>query len=89
MPSAIPGLKREIRFKKGDIKDNRKSSEWVKDSLSKVLKPGYEGARFFKVNNKRIFLNSRCFLKPIQFLEMFANTAKNKRLIKQLEKTES
>lgn len=78
-------MKREIRFKKGEIKDKKNSSEFLRNTMTKVLRPGFEGSRFFKVNNKRIFLNTRAFIKPVQFLEMFPNTAKYNRIIKQLE----
>ncbi|XP_055315526.1 uncharacterized protein LOC129575664 isoform X2 [Sitodiplosis mosellana] len=83
-PSSLPLLTRKFCFVKGDIKD-KKSSGWGRNLLGKLIKPGFETASFYRVKDTHIFLTIKCFEKPVQFYEMFPNTAKYARKIKQLD----
>lgn len=83
LPSIMPGLKRKIEFKKGDVKE-AKSLGWLKNLLGNFLKPGYESSNYYKVKNRKIFLTVKYFNTPAHLLEMFPNTAKYARKIKQL-----
>lgn len=81
LPSIIPTVTRKFYFNKGDIVD-KKPSKKAKKFLEKFLKPGFETVSFYKVKNKRLLLTIKCFQKPIQFFEMFANTEKYVRQVK-------
>lgn len=81
LPSIIPTVTRKFYFNKGDIVD-KKPSKKAKKILEKFLKPGFETVSFYKVKNKRLLLTIKCFQKPIQFFEMFANTEKYVRQVK-------
>lgn len=85
LPSPIPGLTKQFCFQKGDIKDKKSTKVWGRNLLLKIIRPGFETASFYKIKDKHIFLTIKCFEKPIQFFEMFANTAKYARRIKQLD----
>lgn len=85
LPGAIPGLTNRFAFEKGDIKDKKSTGDWGRNLLLKFIKPGFETASFYKIKDKPIFLTIKCFEKPIHFYEMFANTAKYARKIKQLD----
>lgn len=81
LPSFIPGTTRQFNFKKGDIVD-KKMSKKTNEFLAKILKPGFEKVSFYKIKNERLLLTVKCFQKPIQFFEMFANTEKYIRKLK-------
>lgn len=84
-PSAIPGLKRKLEFKKGDVKE-RKTTGWLKKLLGNFLKPGFESSNTYRVKNRKIFLSVPYFNTPAHLYEMFPNTAKYVRKVKQLTK---
>lgn len=76
-------MKRQIKFQKGDIKE-KKSMGWFKKFSENFVKPGYETAKFYKLQNKRILLTAKWFQTPGQLFEMFPNTMKYARKIKQV-----
>lgn len=85
VPSYIPFLKKKLHFKKGDVQ-NKDISETTQKVLKKILSPGFETATFYNVNNKKLLLTVKCFDKPIQFYEMFKNSKKFIRRLKQQQK---
>lgn len=82
LPSLIPGFNRTFFFKKGDIKDHPNQTEWGRTIMEKILPPGFQTASFYTIKNQRILLTLKCFERPIQFYEMFANTKKYVRKLK-------
>lgn len=80
-------MKRKFYFKKGDIQD-KESVSWAQPILEKILKPGFQMAAFYTINKKRFLLTIKCFDKPVQFYEMFANSKKYIRNLNQKQKQE-
>lgn len=78
-------MTKKFYFKKGDIKD-KKRSIWISKLFNYIRHfikdPSHEQIAIYKIKGKRMFLTTKCFEKPIQFFEMFANTEKYVRKLK-------
>ncbi|XP_031620346.1 uncharacterized protein LOC116338917 isoform X2 [Contarinia nasturtii] len=90
MPGVLPNMNRKLCFAKGDLKEKKRTNGWFKNVAEKLISIFFSDSRaklptFYKVNNSYISLTTKCFEKPIQLLEMFKNTEKYVRKIKQLE----